>query len=183
VSKPKTRASTAPSQPEVASFPTIQTGEHFPEAIDLRPYTPVFGFGPMGVTRLEYVTAAALAACFARRGTPLPFIPSPEHIEAVTEQAGDMVAGLNQYGVRENGSLMGSPPTEYDLTADAVRLSIEVFGIQSVDQIKPAFASGHVVRIGDSFLVSYGADQFVTVGGPVEVIDPKDVQIWKVERA
>jgi len=182
MSKAKTRASTAPTKPEAASLPTLQIGDHFPEAIDLRPYTPIFGIGPLGVTKFEYVTAAALAAVFARTGRPLPFVPSPEHIEVVAAVTGDVVVGINQYGVRENGALMGDPPTEYDLTADAIQLKIEVFAVEKVETIKPAFAAGMAVRIADAFLVAYGPDGFVTTNGPVETIDAKDVQFWAVNR-
>jgi len=132
MSKPRTRTSTAPTKPEAASYPVLQIDGHFPEAIDLRPYTPDLG------DTYEHRMAAALAACFTRRGQ--------------------------------------APVT------DTAEVKNDVYSIDSIEQLRPAFAAGYVVRIGDHFLVAYGLDGFVTTNGAVESIDLKDVQVWAVQR-
>lgn len=141
---------------EYPSVSTLGLPDQVPEAIDLRPYTPELG------ETYEHAMSAALVAAFARRGTPLPFTPSPEHLRAIGGHE-----GVGQYGIREIGVRMGEPPTEYDLTADALTLAIEAFdvdstGDQKIKDMEAAFAAGHVVRDGDAFLVAYGADGLVT---------------------
>jgi len=175
----KVKKSEAPKAPENArEYPSVSTlglSDHVPEAIDLRPYTPELG------DTYEHALAAALVATFARTGAPLPFVPSPEHLKAAGGHE-----GVSKYGVRELGVRMGEPPTEYDLTADAVALTIEVFTVDSTGDQKlkdacAAFAAGHVVRIGDAFLVAYGLDGLVATNAVVK-LEGVDVQVWKVCR-
>jgi hypothetical protein len=158
------------------SAATLGLPEHLPEAIDLRPYTPDLG------ETYEQAVSAALVAAFALRGTPLPFVPSPEHLRAIGG-----VEGVAQYGVREIGVRMGEPPTDYDLTADALSLVIEVFdvdstGDQRVHDVRSALAASYVVRVGDAFVVAYGADDLVSTSGPVSKLDDAEVQVWRVTR-
>lgn len=177
MSKPKKSEAPKPQEPTARQYPSVSTlalPDHVPEAIDLRPYTPELG------DTYEHAMAAALVAAFARRGTPLPFTPSPEHLRAIGGHE-----GVAQYGVRELGVRMGEPPTEYDLTADAITLAIDVFSVdstgdQKIKDMQAAFAEGHVVRDGDAFLVAYGADGLVTTAGPGAKLD--DVQVWRVSR-
>jgi len=180
MSKPKNRTSTALAKPEAATFPALRIGDHFPAAIDLRPYTPEL----LGDT-FEHHVSSAIAATFARRGTPLPFVPSPEHLAAI-----GVPDGVNQYGVRELGVKIGEPPTEYDLEADAIKLKIERFSVTTVNEICAAFAAGYAVRIGDAFLVAYcstedGFALALTNGSAMsgKLAFESEVQVWKVERS
>jgi len=175
--KPKTSPKSEP--PKSAEYPSVgQLGlsDHIPEAIDLRPYTELLG------DTFEHHVSAALVASFARKGTPLPFVPSPEHLLAIGG-----VDGINQHGVRELGVRMGEPPTEYDLTADSIRLGVTVFAVDSTGPEKlklacAAFAGGHIVRIGDGFLVAYGPNGMIATSGPIEDVDSQEVHVWMVSR-
>jgi hypothetical protein len=176
-------------KPKASVYPSVSTlgldTEHFPTAIDLRPYHP--HFADHGPTR---AAAGAIAATFARTGKPLPFTPSPEHIAAVGG-----VDGVNKFGVRAHGVKMGEPPTEYDLSADAMPISIQVYDLDGVDP-RAAFAAGYVVRVGDAFLVAYRPDElhetiFVLSNGQEFSIIDLDLEslkrlgamhVWKVER-
>ena len=152
--------------------------DHMPERIDLRPYTPELG------DTFEHAVASALTAVFARKGTPLPFVPSPEHLAAI-----GCPEGISQYGVREMGVLMGEPPTEYDLTADSIPIKVEVFSATTVNEICAAFAAGHAVRIGDAFLVAYCSTEdsyalALTNGSAMsgQLAFDSEVQVWAVSR-
>jgi hypothetical protein len=179
MSKPKKSEAPKAQEPKVREYPSVSTlalPPEIPEAIDLRPYTPELG------DTYEHALSAALVATFARRGTPLPFAPSPEHLRAIGGHE-----GIGQYGVRELGVRMGEPPTEYDLTADAITLTIEVFDVDStgdhrVNDVCAALAAGYVVRVGDAFVVAYGADGVVATAGPLTKLDDAVVQVWKVTR-
>jgi hypothetical protein len=169
------RIQPAPKPAEYPSVSQLGLPDHFPERIDLRPYTPELG------ETYEHAVSAALVAAFARKGTPLPFTPSPEHLAAIGG-----TDGINRYGVRELGVRIGEPPTEFDLEADSIRLDVTVFNVDSDDKattVKQAFAGGHIVRVGDAFLVAYGPEGLVTTSGPVEDIDGQEAQVWVVTRA
>ena len=117
-----------------------------------------------------------------RRGTPLPFVPSPEHIAAIGG-----VDGINRYGVRELGVKIGDPPTEYDLEADAIQVKIEVFSATTVSEICAAFAAGYAVRVGDAFLVAYcstenGFALALTNGSAMSGALAFDSEVWAVTR-
>jgi hypothetical protein len=177
VSKPKKSEAPKAQEPKALVYPSVSTlalPAEVPEAIDLRPYTPELG------DTYEHAMAAALVATFARRGTPLPFTPSPEHLRAIGGHE-----GVGQYGVRELGVRMGEPPTEYDLTADAITLAIDLFGVDStgdqrIKDMQAAFAAGYVVRVGDAFVVAYGPDGVIATTGPLTKLDDAEVQVWRL---
>lgn len=180
-SKAPPKEEPAVEQPKVSPYPSasmLELGDHFPKAIDLRPYHPHFeSAGPTSAA------AGAIAAASTRTGKPLPFVPSPEHLAAIGGHK-----GINKFGVRANGVKMGNPPTEYDLTADAHPINVTVYALDGVD-VRAAFAAGHAVRIGDAFLVAYRTDAeglttYVASNGSEFVestIEGGNVHVWRIE--
>ena len=176
---------------KMTTYPSVATlgldTTHFPVKVDLRPYA--VGAHPV---------AQALSAALAKSGKPLPFAPSCDHLEALAA-LGDIVHGLNTYGVREHyKAIPGREATTYDLEADAIKLNVSVFvvdstGDQKVKDVCAAFAAGYVVRVGDEYLIAYAVNEIdghigygfsfsngsaVSSGGLTEI-----VHLWKVERA
>jgi hypothetical protein len=173
------------SPPRVSALPSASVlglGDHYPKAIDLRPYA--IGSHPV---------AAALSAALTKCGSPLPFAPSGDHIEALAA-LGDIVDGLNVYGVREAyTAIVGRQATAYDLEADAIKLNVKAYvidskGEQKIKDVCAAFANGHAVKFGTSFLVAYHTGEngptFVLNTGSTfdKLIEAEKLHVWKVER-
>jgi hypothetical protein len=141
-------------------------GAEAPKTIDLSPYCcPVFDQGQFGSCE-GHSTAGAIYATFARRGTPLPWVPSPAGIYTLARcidrgankdqpltDSGTMTAsvltGIGSFGIKAFGTPANDgrysdcdatnvlrEPTLYDLEADAVNLMIGAYSIDSIGSQK-----------------------------------------------